>query len=77
LRVPHEPEESVGVLVIRASVEDHDGPRLLVHLVEVRLRLPDRTVGVVSSAPAALDLVREWLEALVAQPPGGGDVLSV
>jgi hypothetical protein len=38
---------------------------------------PDRTVGVVSSAPAALELVREWLASLVAPIAGDGDVMSL
>ena len=64
------------MLVIRASVEDHDGPQLLVHLVEVNLPLPDRKVGIVTSAPAALGLVAEWLDALMARGTGDAGVMT-
>lgn len=64
--------DPVGVLVIRASVEDHDGPRLVVHLLEVNLPLPDRTVGTVTSASATLALVAEWLDSLGARGSDAG-----
>jgi len=72
--VPQQRENTVGVLVIRASVEEHDGQQLLVQVVEVSLPLPDRMLGVVGSSQAAAAIVGEWLDALVAHargtPPG-------
>lgn len=70
--MPQSRENPIGVLVIRASVEDRDARRLLVHLVEVNPPLPDRRIGLVSSAPAAVTLVGEWLDSLVAQSTRGG-----
>jgi hypothetical protein len=67
--VPQQRENPVGVLVIRASVEDLDELRLLVHIVEVNPPLPDRKVGIVSSAQAAVALVGEWLDSLVGASP--------
>jgi hypothetical protein len=64
--VPQQRDAAVGVLVIRASVEEHDGPHLLVQVIEVSLPLPDRRVGIVGSSQAAAVLVRDWLDALVA-----------
>jgi hypothetical protein len=55
----------VGVLVIRAVAEKQDVPRLLVRIVEVSLQAPDRPIAVVSTVPAALDVVRAWLDQLV------------
>jgi hypothetical protein len=57
----------MGLLVIRASVEE--GPRrtLLVQVLEVTPTSPDRIIGIVSSSAAASRLVGQWLDALAAE----------
>lgn len=52
----------MGVLVVRAFVEEAPARRVLVELLEVNV--PDRVLGIVDSSPAAARLVGEWLDSL-------------
>jgi hypothetical protein len=54
----------MGLLVIRASVEDSTRRTLLVQLLEVSPEGPDRVIGVVNSSSAASRLVGRWLDSL-------------
>jgi hypothetical protein len=62
--VPKPRQDRIGVLIIRAFVEE--GPRraLLVQLLEVNPASPDRVIGIVNSSSAACRLVGQWLDAL-------------
>jgi hypothetical protein len=62
--VPEQRQDRIGLLVIRASVEDGPRPTLLVQLLEVNPVNPDRVIGIVNSSSAASRLVGQWLDAL-------------
>jgi hypothetical protein len=54
-------EDRIGLLVIRAFIEDG---RLLVKLLEVNSPGPDRIIGIVDTSAAASRLVADWLISL-------------
>jgi hypothetical protein len=62
----------MGLLVIRASVEQDRERRLVVQVIEVNSKRPDRVIGAVSTSKAAARLVAEWLDSLEA-PRRRGD----
>jgi hypothetical protein len=57
-------EDRIGLLVIRAFIEDGPRRRLLVKLLEVNSPGPDRIIGIVDSSAAASRLVGDWLISL-------------
>ena len=67
-------EDRIGLLVIRAFVEDDRRHRLLVEILEVNPPPSlDRIIGIAGSASAASLLIREWLDALQTDAMGAGD----
>jgi len=60
--VPKPNKDRIGLLIVRAFVEETPGRRVLVELLEVNA--PDRVLGIVDSSHAAARLVGEWLDSL-------------
>jgi hypothetical protein len=74
--VAKERKDRIGLLVIRAFVEEDRRRRLLVELLEVNPPSADRVIGIVDSSAAASRLVGAWLDSLeinaaagIAPPP--------
>jgi hypothetical protein len=65
-------EDRIGLLVVRAYVETDTPSRLLVELLQVNSRSPDRVIGMVDSSSAASLLVRQWLDSLEVEAPPDG-----
>jgi hypothetical protein len=73
--VSEQQEDRIGLLVIRAFIEDSRRRRLLVKLLEVNPPGPDRVIGIVDSAAAASRLVNDWLNALETDTRAAGRLL--
>jgi hypothetical protein len=67
--VPNQRRDRIGLLVVRAIVEENPRRRLLVRLLEVNLPGPDRLVGVADSSETAARLFGSWLDSLHADLP--------
>ncbi len=59
--MPTQHEDRLGLLVLRASVEQPE-KRLVVQVLEVDPAHSDRVLGVVHSASEAARLVQDWLD---------------
>jgi hypothetical protein len=57
-------EDRVGVLVVRAFIEEGGSGPILVKLLEVNSPGPDRVIGIVDSSATASRLVADWLDSL-------------
>jgi hypothetical protein len=64
--VPKSLQDRIGVLVVRATVDERPMRTLVVQLLEVNAHKPDRVVGIVDSSSAASRLVGQWLDRLAA-----------
>jgi hypothetical protein len=76
--VPQQNRDRIGVLVVRASVEQGHG--LVVQLLDVEPARPERVIGIADDPATACRLLKAWLETLVATseddlstPDTGGD----
>jgi hypothetical protein len=67
--VPHQRNDRIGSLVIRAFVADGTDPKLLIRILDVHPTGPDRVIGTVDSVATAVDLVATWLAALLEPLP--------
>jgi hypothetical protein len=70
--VPNQRQDRIGILVVRAFVEEGRRRTILIRLLEVDPPGPDRVIGTASSPKATARLVERWLESLRVDSRGAG-----
>jgi hypothetical protein len=71
--VPKQRQDRIGLLVVRAFVEEGRKRTILIRLLEVDPPGPDRVIGTAISPKAAARLVERWLDSLRVGSSGAGD----
>jgi hypothetical protein len=63
--MPTKRQDGIGLLIIRAYVADAPPPTVLVRVLEVGPRNPDRVIGTATTPSEAGEIVTRWLDGLL------------